>query len=93
LVERFEIEALRCKTVLKSENALSTETLVKSWQENLAAIPWTIALQQFNVLDSHDTSRLRTELNGDEYLIRLALMVQFTFPGVPCVYYGDEIVG
>ena len=87
----FEIEALRCKTVLKSENAISTEALVKSWQENLAAIPWTIALQQFNVLDSHDTSRLRTELNGDEDLIRLALMVQFTFPGVPCVYYGDEI--
>lgn len=87
----FEIEALRCKPVLKSEKALSSEALVRSWQENLAAIPWTIALQQFNVLDSHDTSRLRTELGGDEDLIRLAVMIQFTFPGVPCIYYGDEI--
>jgi alpha-glucosidase len=87
----FEVEALRCKPVLKSEKTLSTEALVRSWQENLAAIPWTIALQQFNVLDSHDTTRLRTELNGDDDLIRLAVMIQFTFPGVPCVYYGDEI--
>ncbi len=87
----FEVEALRCKPVLKSEMTLSTEAMVRSWQENLAAIPWTIALQQFNVLDSHDTTRLRTELMGDQDLIRLAVMVQFTFPGVPCVYYGDEI--
>lgn len=87
----FEIGALRCDPVLVSGEGLSTETLVRSWQENLAAIPWTIALQQFNVLGSHDTSRVRTVLNGDEALIRLAVMVQFTFPGVPCVYYGDEI--
>lgn len=87
----FEVEALRCKPILKSEATLSTEALVRSWQENLAAIPWTMALQQFNVLDSHDTTRLRTELIGDEALIRLAVMIQFTFPGVPCVYYGDEI--
>ena len=87
----FEVEALRCKAVLKSQATLSTEALVRSWQENLAAIPWTIALQQFNVIDSHDTTRLRTELNDDEALIHLAVMVQFTFPGIPCVYYGDEI--
>ncbi len=87
----FEIGALRCDPVLKSEKSLSTEALVRSWQENLAAIPWTIALQQFNVLDSHDTSRIRTALDGDDAFIRLAVMVQFTFPGVPCVYYGDEI--
>ena len=87
----FEIDALRCKPVLHSEKPLSTEALVRSWQENLAAIPWAIALQQFNVLDSHDTSRLHTELNGDKDLIRLAVMLQFTFPGVPCIYYGDEI--
>ncbi len=87
----FEIRALGCESVLRSEKPLSTEALVRSWQDNLAAIPWTVALQQFNVLDSHDTNRLRTVLNGDEDLIRLAVMVQFTFPGVPCVYYGDEI--
>jgi len=87
----FEVEALRCEAVLTSEKPLSTEALVRSWQENLAAIPWTVALQQFNVLDSHDTSRIHTLLNQDQDLVRLAVMIQFTFPGVPCVYYGDEI--
>jgi len=87
----FQIHALGNKTVLDSEKPLGSDELVRSWQENLAAIPWTIALQQFNLLDSHDTERLRTRLKGDEDLIRLAVMVQFTFPGIPCIYYGDEI--
>ena len=43
------------------------------------------------MLDSHDTSRLLTFLDGDKALSRLAAIVQFTFPGVPCLYYGDEI--
>ncbi len=30
-------------------------------------------------------------LNGNDNLHRLAIVLQFTFPGVPCVYYGDEI--
>jgi len=28
---------------------------------------------------------------GDKQLLRLAAIIQFTFPGVPCLYYGDEI--
>lgn len=87
----FSLEALRCETELKSEKPISTETLVETWKDNLAAIPWAIALQQFNLLDSHDTSRLRSVLHDDDDLIRMAIMIQFTFPGVPCVYYGDEI--
>ena len=87
----FQIDALGNKTVLQSEKPYGSDELVRSWQENLAAIPWTIVLQQFNLLDSHDTERIRTKLNGDEDLIRLAIMVQFTFPGIPCIYYGDEI--
>ena len=87
----FSLEALRCETELTSEKPISTETLVETWKDNLAAIPWAIALQQFNLLDSHDTSRLRSVLHHDDDLIRMAIMIQFTFPGVPCVYYGDEI--
>lgn len=87
----YEVHALRSELVLKSAQPLSTEAMIDSWQNNLAAIPYSIALQQFNLLDSHDTSRIRSVLKGDEALICLAIMVQFTFPGVPCVYYGDEI--
>jgi alpha-glucosidase len=87
----YSLDALRCKAELVSEKPITTETLVKTWQDNLAAIPWAVALQQFNLLGSHDTSRLGSVLKGDDELIRMAVMIQFTFPGVPCVYYGDEI--
>lgn len=68
-----------------------TAALAASWQSRLAAIPWAVALQQFNLLDSHDVPRIRTMLHENDALQRLALLVQFTFPGVPCIYYGDEI--
>ena len=44
----------------------------------------------FNLLDSHDTCRLRTGVkNLDEYFQQLAVL--FTMPGSPCIYYGTEI--
>ncbi|HFC09707.1 MAG TPA: DUF3459 domain-containing protein [Chloroflexi bacterium] len=42
-------------------------------------------------LGSHDTERLMTVLGGDEEKVRLALGLQFAYPGAPAVYYGDEI--
>ncbi len=34
---------------------------------------------------------MRTVLGGDAARVRLAVMLQATLPGAPCVYYGDEI--
>ncbi len=87
----YRHSALKCETVLKSSLPDETDSLIQSWQTNLAAIPYCVALQQFNLLGSHDTARIATILEGDQALIKLAAMVQFAFPGVPCVYYGDEI--
>ena len=56
-----------------------------------ATIPWDNQLAQLNLLDSHDTARLLTLLGGDADRMRLAVTLLFTAPGVPCVYYGDEI--
>ena len=52
--------------------------------------PATVA-SQLNLLSSHDMPRLRTLLSGDLAAVRLALLLQMTLPGAPCVYYGDEI--
>lgn len=68
-----------------------TAALIATWQERLAAIPWQIALQQYNLLGSHDTPRIQTLVGGQRPLHQLAAVVQFAFPGVPGVYYGDEI--
>ncbi|MCJ7695705.1 MAG: alpha-amylase family glycosyl hydrolase [Anaerolineaceae bacterium] len=87
----YKQDALNWQGKLVDHNPWPTEALVKTWVDHLATIPWQIALQQFNVLGSHDTTRIRSLLKGNDSLHRLAVMVQFTFPGVPCVYYGDEI--
>lgn len=47
--------------------------------------------KQLNLLDSHDTERFLTRLNGDAVKHRAAIAVQFFYPGIPSVYYGDEI--
>jgi cyclomaltodextrinase len=44
-----------------------------------------------NLLDSHDTPRLRSMCGGDTSAVRLAMLVQMTVPGAPCIYYGDEV--
>ena len=68
-----------------------TEALVGAWRSRLAAIPWAVAMQQYNLLGSHDTARIRTTLGGNDALHRLATALLLTFPGVPGLYYGDEI--
>ncbi len=69
----------------------TTRALVNTWQEHRGAIPWAIARQQFNLLGSHDTPRLRTLMDGNRAWMQLAIVLMFTYPGVPCIYYGDEI--
>ncbi|MCW5847902.1 MAG: maltodextrin glucosidase [Anaerolineae bacterium] len=68
-----------------------TEAMVGMWLSRLAAVPWAIARQQYNLLDSHDTVRIRTLLGENDALHRLAVAVLLTFPGIPGLYYGDEI--
>ncbi len=47
-------------------------------------------LRSWNVLSTHDTPRLCHVL-PDAASRRLALALQFTLPGTPMLYYGDEI--
>ena len=46
---------------------------------------------QLNLLDSHDVSRFYSLCNEHEWQYRLALIFQMTFPGMPSVFYGDEL--
>lgn len=68
-----------------------------------------------NLLGTHDTPRILTELVGEnagnrgrdwqaaqhlrdwQYekgfkMLKLATVLQYTLPGIPCVYYGDELL-
>jgi glycosidase len=48
------------------------------------------AIRSWNMLSSHDTPRLRWTIH-DTAQRRLAVVAQFTLPGVPFLYYGEEI--
>lgn len=68
---------------------------------------WSVSLSMMNLLDSHDTGRAVTVLAMDSSVesdaamrrpdqdayerLRLAALLQFTLPGAPMIYYGDEI--
>lgn len=44
-----------------------------------------------NLLGSHDTHRFLTLASGDTRKLAAAYAIMFFLPGMPCVYYGDEI--
>lgn len=76
---------------INTGSPLTTQALVDSWRAFRAAIPWVVATQQFNLIGSHDTPRALSLLEGNRDLFRLVVALLFTYPGVPSVYYGDEI--
>ena len=71
--------------------ALNAPDYAHKIQSLLALYPWEIQLTQLNHLASHDTARLMTIVDGDLATIELATLLQLTFPGAPCIYYGDEV--
>jgi len=65
-----------------------TARRLNSYLENY---PPHVLYNNLNNLGSHDTMRLITELNGDVALVKLSLLFLLMLPGVPCIYYGDEV--
>lgn len=45
----------------------------------------------WNLIDSHDTPRFLYTADGDKDKLKLAAFMQFTLPGAPMIYYGDEV--
>ena len=63
-----------------------------AWMDNYrAGLSHQQQLRMFNQLDSHDTARFKTLLGKDVARLPLAVVWLFCWPGVPCIYYGDEV--
>ncbi len=60
---------------------------IRMWHGRLG---WRTLASSWNILGSHDTARIRT-LVGSAPTQRVAAGLQFTLPGVPMVFAGDEI--
>lgn len=78
-------------TGLDPVESLSAEGFAQAIDHLLGMYPWTATLAQLNLLDSHDTARFLSIARNDTSALRLAYLFQMTFPGAPCIYYGDEI--
>jgi alpha-glucosidase len=69
----------------------TSEELIAGLDAFRAVIPWAVARCQYNLLDSHDTARLRSAVGGADGRVRAALGLLLTYVGVPSILYGDEI--
>jgi cyclomaltodextrinase / maltogenic alpha-amylase / neopullulanase len=61
------------------------------FEKTLDVYPHENSFAMYSPLSSHDTERVATILEGDVNKAKLAMLLQFTFPGAPAIYYGDEI--
>ena len=73
------------------QGSISTRKFVFRVSKLLWMYPWEKTLAMVNLLGSHDTERLYTLAKGNIERLKLAMLFQFVFPGIPAVYYGDEI--
>jgi alpha-glucosidase len=72
--------------------ALTGKELSDAIAQHLLSIPEQLIPRQFNLIDSHDTMRLHNHKRiFDWNLYEGIVMLLFVLPGVPSVYYGDEI--
>ncbi|HEX2857499.1 MAG TPA: glycoside hydrolase family 13 protein [Propionibacteriaceae bacterium] len=63
--------------------------MVRAVEAFTGAVPWAARQASLNVLDSHDTPRLRSVAGRSAQ--HLGAVLQFTLPGTPMVYAGDEV--
>lgn len=71
--------------------ALDAQGFAHTIGKIIARYPQQANEVSFNLLDSHDTTRLLTQCKGNKQLMKLASFIQFTYSGTPCIYYGDEV--
>lgn len=59
--------------------------------ESLSAIPYQVQRMQMNLINSHDVHRFSSIAEISTPNKKTAIVMLFTFLGVPSIYYGDEI--
>ncbi|AIO19341.1 Neopullulanase [Candidatus Izimaplasma bacterium HR1] len=57
----------------------------------LTTYPKNVLKSLYNLVDSHDTTRILEICSNDINLVKLPYLFMFSFPGAPSIYYGGEI--
>ena len=66
-------------------------SVMETMREFAAVAPWRSIRHSFNLVGSHDTTRIRTLVGEDSRQVDVAAGLLFTMPGIPMMTYGDEI--
>ncbi|KRO16042.1 glycoside hydrolase family 13 protein [Lacticaseibacillus saniviri] len=86
-VMNYPLRQLIIDLVLNTISPASFINHLMTLKENY---PQATFANNFNLLDSHDTRRILTTLDGDKQRMAIAIALLYTLPGVPVLYYGDE---
>ncbi|MCU9612466.1 alpha-glycosidase [Caldibacillus lycopersici] len=74
-----------------AKDKISAKQFTEDIQHVIYSYPKNVNEVAFNLLGSHDTERIQNTANFDQNKIKQMLAFQLSFPGSPCIYYGDEI--
>jgi neopullulanase len=89
--EKISDEVYHCGDYGKFVRPLSTEEFAERIDYLQGLYDPAINHAQLNLIDSHDTPRFLSIVEGDKSSLKLAWFFLMTYPGAPCIYYGDEI--
>ena len=71
-------------------NYIGSKYFIKKYLSLKENYPKEYFYSTMNMLGNHDTERVLTMLNNNVNLLKEAVVIQMTLPGVPLIYYGDE---
>ncbi len=75
----------------KSMLNISIYSFIYKINKLLVSYPENIAVNMFNMIGSHDTSRILQKCSNNPNLVKLAYTFLLSFGGSPALYYGDEV--
>jgi len=70
---------------------LGGEAVVETMREFTSHLSWQALTHSFNLVGSHDTTRVRTLVAHDPRLVEVAAGLLLTMPSIPMLTYGDEV--
>ncbi|MCI3196693.1 alpha-glycosidase [Bacillus sp. HU-1818] len=74
-----------------AKNETNAEEFAQLLTKVMTSYPKNTNKVAFNLLGSHDTPRIATISQKNRDKVKLLFLLQLTYTGTPCIYYGDEI--
>lgn len=86
-----ELFTSRCEKLAGIPYKMTAEDVVERTREHYRHLPGVIARSQMNLYDSHDVPRIHNYEGFGFNKVKMAVISELMWTGIPCVYYGDEL--